>query len=33
MKWIVIGVGVLLFAGWLRAMRRSHCDHWLDEDA
>ena len=34
MKWIAIGVGVLLFAGWLHTRRRSHhYEHWLDEDA
>ena len=33
MKWILIGVGALFLAGWLHSMRRSHYDHWLDEDA
>jgi len=33
MKWLVIGVGVLLVAWSFRAMRRRRLERWLDEDA
>lgn len=33
MKWLAIGVGVLVFVWSFRAMRRAHLEHWLDEDA
>jgi len=32
-KWIAIGVGVVLVAWSLHAMRRWHLERWLDVDA
>jgi hypothetical protein len=33
MKWVAIGVGVLLVAWSFRAMRRAHYECWMDLDA
>lgn len=33
MKWIAIGVGVLIAAWSFHRMRRAHYERWLDVDA